>query len=121
MRKIDPEEMCSLLFTSGTTANSKGVMLNHRNICANVYSSVRVLEIGRGERYLSIPRCTTRFENTVGVYIMTYYGATICFTDGMRYLTDNLKEWKINVMLGVPLLFDKTYTDRFRRIWKRPV
>lgn len=107
--KIDPEEMCSLLFTSGTTANSKGVMLNHRNICANVYSSVRVLEIGRGDRYLSILPLHHTFENTVGVYIMTYYGATICFTDGLRYLTDNLKEWKINVMLGVPLLFENIY------------
>ncbi|MBP7401908.1 MAG: AMP-binding protein [Clostridia bacterium] len=106
---IDPEAMCSLLFTSGTTANSKGVMLNHRNICANVYSSVRVLEILPGDRYLSILPLHHTFENTVGVYIMTYYGATICFTDGLRYLTDNLKEWKINIMLGVPLLFENIY------------
>lgn len=106
---IDPESMCSLLFTSGTTANSKGVMLNHRNICANVYSAVRVLEIAQGDRYLSILPLHHTFENTVGVYIMTYYGATICFTDGLRYLTDNLKEWQINVMLGVPLLYENIY------------
>ena len=107
--KIDPEAMCSLLFTSGTTATSKGVMLNHRNICENVYAAVRVLEISAGDRYLSVLPLHHTFENTVGVYIMTYYGACICFTDGLRYLTDNLKEWKINVMLGVPLLFENIY------------
>ncbi|HEY5465472.1 MAG TPA: AMP-binding protein [Clostridia bacterium] len=106
---IDPESMCSLLFTSGTTATSKGVMLCHRNLCDNVYGAVRVLEIGRGDRYLSVLPLHHTFENTVGVYIMTYYGACICFTDGLRYLTDNLKEWEINVILGVPLLFENIY------------
>ncbi len=115
---IDPESMCSLLFTSGTTANSKGVMLNHRNICANVYSAVRVLEIAPGDRYLSILPLHHTFENTVGVYIMTYYGAVICFTDGLRYLTDNLKEWQINVMLGVPLLYENIYRQILKNLEK---
>ena len=106
---IDPEQMCSLLFTSGTTAASKGVMLSHKNICNNVYGSVRILDISEGARYLSVLPLHHTFENTVGVYIMSYYGVCTCFTDGLRHLSDNLKEWKINVMLGVPLLYINIY------------
>jgi long-chain acyl-CoA synthetase len=63
---IDPEAMCSLLFTSGTTAMSKGVMLCHRNITHKRLVCRQYLYI-RPDRVLSPScRCITPFENTVG-------------------------------------------------------
>lgn len=106
---IDPEAMCSLLFTSGTTAMSKGVMLCHRNITHNVHVVVSTINIKPGQRCLSVLPLHHTFENTVGMYMMQAYGCCICFTDGLRYLAQNLKDWEINIVLAVPLLFENIY------------
>ncbi len=106
---IDPKVMCSLLFTSGTTAMSKGVMLCHSNITHNVYAVVNTLNIQQGQRALSVLPLHHTFENTVGMYMMHAYGVCVCFTDGLRYLAQNLKDWKINIILAVPLLFENIY------------
>jgi long-chain acyl-CoA synthetase len=107
--QIDPEAMCSLLFTSGTTAMSKGVMLCHRNITHNIHAVVSTINIPSGQRALSVLPLHHTFENTVGMYMMQAYGCCICFTDGLRYLSQNLKEWQINIILAVPLLFENIY------------
>lgn len=107
--EIDTEAMCSLLFTSGTTAMSKGVMLNQRNICSNVYSVSGVIKIEPAENALSVLPLHHTFENTVGMYMMHYYGCCVCFTDGLRYFSRNLAEWKIDILLAVPLLFENVY------------
>ena len=106
---LDPEAMCALLFTSGTTAMAKGVMLSHRNIASNIHSVVSTLNIREGQRVLSVLPLHHTFENTVGMYAMLSYGSCICFVDGLRYLAQNLKEWQIEVILAVPLLFENIY------------
>jgi len=106
---IDPDVMCSLLFTSGTTAMSKGVMLSHRNVTHNIFAVTSTIYIEKGQQALSVLPLHHTFENTVGMYMMQAYGCCICFTDGLRYLSQNLKEWKINIILGVPLLFENIY------------
>ncbi|MDD3504721.1 MAG: AMP-binding protein [Eubacteriales bacterium] len=106
---IDPSAMCSLLFTSGTTAMSKGVMLSHENIAANVHSAMSTIHVEQGQNALSVLPLHHTFENTVGMYMMLAFGVCICFTDGLRYFSDNLKEWKINILLAVPLLFENVY------------
>jgi len=106
---IDPEKMSSLLFTSGTTAMSKGVMLCHRNITHNVFAVMSTIKLEAGQRALSVLPLHHTFENTVGMYMMLGFGINICFTDGLRYLVDNMKEWKINIILAVPLLFENIY------------
>ncbi|MDD2579345.1 MAG: AMP-dependent synthetase [Clostridia bacterium] len=106
---IDPEALCSLLFTSGTTAMSKGVMLSHRNITHNVHAVTSTINVEKGQRALSVLPLHHTFENTVGMYMMQAYGCSICFTDGLRYISDNFKEWEINILLAVPLLFENIY------------
>lgn len=107
--KIDPDVMAIILFTSGTTAASKGVMLSHRNIVNNLYGIASALELYPGERALSVLPLHHTFETTTGMYAMLYFGVCICFMDGLRYLANNLVEWKINCMVGVPLLFENIY------------
>ena len=106
---IDPEKMSSLLFTSGTTAMSKGVMLCHRNITHNVFAVMSTIKLEAGQRALSVLPLHHTFENTVGMYMMLGFGINICFTDGLRYLVDNMKVWKINIILAVSLLFENIY------------
>ncbi len=107
--EINENEMCTLLFTSGTTSIAKGVMLSQKNLVSNAAGSVAVLEVFPGERALSVLPLHHSFEQMAGMIVMLYFGTCICFTDGLRYLAENLVEWRINVMLGVPLLMTNIY------------
>ena len=115
---INPDVMSSLLFTSGTTAMSKGVMLCHRNITHNVFSVMSTIKLEAGQRALSVLPLHHTFENTVGMYMMLGFGINICFTDGLRYLVDNMKDWKINIILAVPLLFENIYHAVHKKLEK---
>lgn len=108
--EIDPDPMAALIFTSGTTAISKGVMLSHKNISSNVVQVMRTLKVKPGqERAISVLPLHHTFENTVGIYVFWAYGVTTCFMDGLRYLSDNLKEYKITLVISVPLLIENIY------------
>ena len=105
---IDPEAMRIILFTSGTTAASKGVMLNHKNICTNVHSIGQTLDLRQGERSFSILPLHHTFENTCD-FFMINQGVVICFSDGLRYLLKNIKEWHVEIIIAVPLLFENIH------------
>ncbi|MBO4687877.1 MAG: AMP-binding protein [Clostridiales bacterium] len=105
---IDPEETRIILFTSGTTAMSKGVMLSHKNIMSNVYAISTTLTLHPGERIFSILPLHHTFENTCE-YFMLVRGCCICFSDGLRYIVKNLNEWHVEACISVPLLFENIH------------
>ena len=107
-REIDPDKVNILLFTSGTTAASKGVMLSPSNICTNLNSISTALVVKPGERAFSILPLHHTFENTVDFYLLSQ-GCVICFSDGLRYLIKNIQEWHIEVVVSVPLLFENVH------------
>ncbi len=110
---IDPEEMKIILFTSGTTAMSKGVMLCHRNICANLMSMCAMTYIGCDDVFLSILPPHHTYESTCGILAPLYRGSCVAFSDGLKYIPNNLNEAKVSVLLGVPAVFELLY----KRIW----
>ncbi len=105
---IDTESVQILLFTSGTTASSKAVMLTQNNICANVSAITSTLWVEAGERAFSVLPLHHTFENTCDYFLLSR-GCVICFSDGLRYLLKNIQEWHIEVMLSVPLLFETVH------------
>lgn len=106
---IDREKMCCLLYTSGTTALAKGVMLSHRNFCVQVSGLARVVHWKLGIRSLSILPLHHTFENTCGLLMILFYGGTICQCNGLRYIQQNMVEYKIQLIIGVPLIFESFY------------
>lgn len=103
------EELGAIFFTSGTTAAAKGVMLSQRNILENIHGIIGVLPVYPGERFLSVLPMHHTFEHTAGQLYPLSQGVTICFTDGLRYIGDNMREWEISCMIGVPLLFESIW------------
>ncbi len=103
----DPEALSVLLFTSGTSASSKAVMLSHKNICSNVMSLGGVVHFEPGESVLSVLPLHHTFENTAGLLFPLYLGMTISICDGLKYLAKNLTEYKPDCLVGVPLIYDK--------------
>jgi long-chain acyl-CoA synthetase len=107
--KIDPEALMAVIFTSGTTSTAKGVMLCHRNICADICGLAGMIDLKPGTRMLSVLPLHHTFENTCGLYMALYVGAEIHECDGLRYIQKNLQEYGIDMLIGVPLLFSNFY------------
>ncbi len=106
---IDADTPRIILFTSGTTSMSKGVLLTHRNICSNVYYIAQTLLVMPGDRAFSILPLHHTFENTCDFFILSA-GGCLCLSDGLRYIVKNLKEWHPEVCISVPLLYENIYS-----------
>ena len=107
--KINPDEMKILLFTSGTTGNSKAVMLSHKNICSNIVSIASIVKVDNKARVLSILPLHHTYECTIGYLLIVYGGGTICYCEGLRYITKNIQEYQPTFILCVPLLLENVY------------
>lgn len=107
--KINPDEMKILLFTSGTTGNAKGVCLSQRNICSNILSIYGIVKVKRSDLFFSILPLHHTYECTIGFLLPLYAGASICYCDGLRYISKNMLEYHPSVILCVPLLLESIY------------
>ena len=113
--EIDPDAMCSLLFTSGTTGLAKGVMLSHRNLTSNVYNMSQYVSIPPNYIGLSVLPMHHTYEMTCHILTGVYQGLTIAFCEGLKYIAKNMAEAKATVMLAVPLVFESMHKKIFKQ------
>ena len=116
--KIDENKMAILLFTSGTTSKSKAVMLSQNNIASNVYAMLLV------EKFLTtdVNLAFLPFHHIFGsteMIVMLAAGVATAFPDGLRYVAQNLKEYKVSVFVGVPLLVEAIYKNIEKQVEKQ--
>lgn len=107
-------EMAVLLYTSGTTGNSKGVMLSQKNIISNIIQSGAVQEINANDRFLSVLPLSHTYENTIGFLLPIYYGASVTYLHKpptASVLLPALKKVRPTLMLTVPLIIEKVYKN----------
>lgn len=117
--EIDNEIMNILLFTSGTTGASKGVMLSHRNIAADLMVAPTVLKVNEWDIFFSVLPLHHTYECTCSFLMPLYKGAAIAYCQGLKYITRNLAEVRPTMFLGVPALFEKLYTAIWKNIKKQ--
>lgn len=117
--KINPDIMGIMLFTSGTTAMSKAVMLSHKNICANLMDIASVIKLEADDRMLSFLPLHHTFECTVGFLYPISKGCSIAFCEGIRHIADNIKEFQITTMISVPVLYESMYKKVMKGIEKK--
>ncbi|MBQ3141752.1 MAG: AMP-binding protein, partial [Clostridia bacterium] len=110
---IDRDALASLIFTSGTTGVSKGVMLSHHNLCANLMGMNQMMCVGPGDVFLSVLPMHHVYECTCTFLESIYRGTTMAFCEGLRYVVKNLQECKATVVLAVPVLLESIY----KKIW----
>ena len=107
--KIDNEKMSILIFTSGTTNMSKGVMLSQKNITSNIMAMAKMSKMYPDDVLLSFLPLHHTFECTITFLYGYYSGATVAFCDGLKYIAKNLQEYKISVFVAVPLVLETIY------------
>ena len=116
--KIKENEMGILLFTSGTTSQSKAVMLTQKGIATNIYDLHLVEDIRSTDVNIAFLPFHHIFGSTCMV-VMLDHGVTTCFPDGLRYIKQNLKEYEVSVFVGVPVLTEAIYKAIVKEIAKQ--
>ncbi|MBQ9941109.1 MAG: AMP-binding protein [Clostridia bacterium] len=111
--EIDREKMSVILFTSGTTGTSKGVMLSVKNVATAVNNSYDTTEFYDDDVLLSVLPLHHTYEMTCGILTAMLYGATVCINDSLKYVLRNIQLFKPTAMILVPV-FVKTM---YKKIW----
>ena len=116
--KIDPDEFKILFWTSGTTSNSKGVMLCNRNLAENINAVSAYVKVYETDRFFSVLPLHHCYESTIGFLLPIAYGSSIAVCEGLRYVAQNMQEAHPTAMLAVPLLIESLYKKINEKIVK---
>ena len=110
-KSIEPNDLANISYTSGTTADPKGIMLTHRNYTANVEQACSLMYIPEHFKTLTILPLDHSFAHTAGIYSFMAYGASLAFVQSgktametLKNIPVNIKEVKPNLLLSVPAL-----------------
>ncbi len=110
---IDMERMCSILFTSGTTGTSKGVMLCQRNLTAAINTSCQTMAYDDKNRFVSVLPPHHTYEMTCGEFGAMNIGGEIMINDSLKRVMKNFSTFKPNALVLVPLFVETMH----KRIW----
>ncbi len=105
----DPDDLATIVYTSGTTGRPKGVMLSHRNILWNIQAALKVIPVYPDDLLLSFLPLSHTFERTAGYYLPIVCGASVAFCRGIPQLADDLRELAPTLMISVPRIFERVY------------
>lgn len=104
-----PEDIATILYTSGTTGEPKGVMLTHYNIYSNVQAATRALpSVTSADVALSLLPLSHIFER-MNAYFMVCHGVTIAYAESLDAVPQNLMEVRPTIVPSVPRLYEKIY------------
>ena len=105
----DLEKMCAILFTSGTTGTSKGVMLCERNLCTAAYASCMTTPYDHTTRLVSVLPQHHTYEMTCCHLAALNIGAFEFINDSLKYVMRNFANYKPNALVLVPLFVETIY------------
>lgn len=113
-----PEDLASIVYTSGTTGRPKGVMLSHKNMLSNAYCGMRSVALTPNDRLLSFLPLSHTFERTVGYYAAMMAGAHVSFNRSVAELASDLQMIKPTVMISVPRIFERVHSQIYNGLKK---
>lgn len=107
--EIDPDEFKVLIFTSGTTSNSKGVMICNRNLAENINAVSTYVKLYTSDRLFSVLPLHHTYESSIGFLLPFANGSSVAICQGLKHIVPDLQETKPTAMIAVPLLIENLY------------
>lgn len=117
-----PEDIASIIYTSGTSGNSKGVMLTHYNLTSNLQMIYDLYPIYEDDVFLSFLPLSHAYECTIGMLYPLYKGSSVYYLNGAptpSLLMPALKQVRPSIILSVPLIVEKIYKNKVRPIFTK--
>lgn len=105
----EPDDLATIVYTSGTTGRPKGVMLSHRNILANAYNGMRSIALRPEDSLLSFLPLSHTFERTIGYYAPLMCGSMVTYNRAIEHLAEDIQLIKPTVMIAVPRIFERVH------------
>jgi long-chain acyl-CoA synthetase len=116
-----PDDTSVIIYTSGTTGKSKGVMLSHKNIMSDVWGTKEALKLYPEDNFLSLLPLHHTFECTAGFLIPLSGGSRVTYARSLKSkeILEDVKNSRVSIILGVPLLYEKLFTGLRKNIQKK--
>jgi long-chain acyl-CoA synthetase len=112
---VEEDDLAAIIYTSGTTGKPKGVMLTHKNICFSAIKGHETQPITENDRFLCVLPLSHTYENTLGLILPVYRGASVYYLNKPptpTVLLPALQAVKPTIMLTVPLIIEKIYKSK---------
>lgn len=104
-----PDDLATIVYTSGTTGRPKGVMLSHAGMLMNAHAGLRSVPVFPDDKFLSFLPLSHMFERTVGYYLPMMAGASVAFNRSVAQLPDDMAANRPTIMITVPRIFERAY------------
>jgi long-chain acyl-CoA synthetase len=116
----DPDDLATIVYTSGTTGRPKGVMLSHRNLLSNAHASLTLIDCYQEDVFLSFLPLSHTLERTGGYYLPMMAGAAVAYARSVGQLASDLQEIRPTALIAVPRVFERVYQRLQDQIHGRP-
>ncbi len=104
-----PDELATIVYTSGTTGRPKGVMLSHTNIVWNAHAALKCYDVYPEDCFLSFLPLSHTLERTIGYYLPMIAGSRIAYARSIPELGEDLLQIRPTLLISVPRIFERVY------------
>jgi long-chain acyl-CoA synthetase len=108
-REGDPGALATIVYTSGTTGRSKGVMLTHYNLLSIAHAALTMIDVFQEDLFLSFLPLSHTLERTGGYYLPMMAGATVAYARSVPQLAEDLLMIRPTVLIAVPRIFERVF------------
>ncbi|TET78699.1 long-chain fatty acid--CoA ligase, partial [candidate division TA06 bacterium] len=113
---VSANDVATIVYTSGSMGEPKGVILTHKNITSNAFSVMRKFRVTSEDIFLSFLPLCHMFERTCAYYATLFAGGTIAYVKDMSAVAEDIREVRPTILITVPRLIEKVYESVEKRV-----